>query len=311
MARVVFLGTPDYGVHVLSALIEHHEVLAVVTQPDRAAGRGRQRASVPPVKRYAMEHGLRVLQPERLSRDREAVALLRTLGAELFVLAAYGQILREEVLSIPPSGVVGVHASLLPRHRGAAPVAAAILAGDSETGVTLMDTDAGMDTGGIIAQRAIPISSDDTTETLTRRLAPVGAELMIETLSAWLNGEIEPQPQDDTKASYAPPLAPHQALIDWGRPAIEIERLVRAFNPWPGAATTWQSRPLKVLAAHVAGDRQSVPPGTIVEAGGRVAVATGDGLLVLDEVQPAGRRPMEAVAFARGQREFTGRVLGS
>jgi methionyl-tRNA formyltransferase len=314
MARVVFLGTPEYGVPVLEALAAEHQVVAVVTQPDRAAGRGR-RLVPPPVKVAAGALGIEVLQPRGMRRENETVVRLRDLGADVFVLAAFGQILRRHVLEIPPHGVLGVHASLLPRWRGAAPVAAAILAGDQETGVTLMRTDEGMDTGDIIAQRALPIAPDDTTGTLTDRLAHLGAGLVIDTLSAWIAGEISPRPQDEALATFAPQLEKGQGRIDWAQPAETIARQVRAYNPWPVAHTTWQGRLLRILAAKPIAGPEDAPdpgaaPGTVVEMPGGVAVVCGRGLLALWEVQAEGKRAMDAGAFARGQRGLVGSVLG-
>ena len=312
MARVVFLGTPSFGVPVLEALVRHHEVAAVVTQPDRPAGRGRRTLEAPEVKRAAERHALRVLQPVSLRRDRQVLRELRAVGADVFVLAAFGQILRQEVLEIPPHGCIGVHASLLPKWRGAAPIAAAILHGERETGVTLMRTGAGMDTGDVIAQESLTIAPDDTTGTLSERLAHLGARLLIDTLPRWLAGEIEPQPQDDAHSTYAPMISRDDARIDWGRSAREIERLIRAYTPWPGAHTTLDGEALKVIRAHLTSDGDSAaPPGAVIERGGRIGVQTGRGVLALDVVQLSGRRAMEAIAFARGRRGFIGSVLGA
>ncbi len=312
MARVVFLGTPEYGVPILRALAAHHEVLAAVTQPDRPAGRGRGQPRPSPVKEAARSLGIEVLQPAGLRRRNAATARLRELGADVFVLAAYGLILREHVLAIPPRGVIGVHASLLPRWRGAAPVAAAILAGDAATGVTLMRTDLGMDTGPIIAQRALPIAPLDTAATLTARLAELGAALLIDTLPGWLAGEIAPVRQDDALATVAPPLCKEQGEVDWTLPAERIARQVRAYTPWPGTATRWRGNALRVLAAAplcAAPGGAGQVPGTVVAAGGGVAVATGEGALLLSEVQVAGKRPLALAEFLRGARGFIGSVL--
>lgn len=315
MARVVFLGTPEYGVPVLRALAAEHEVLAAVTQPDRPAGRGRGLLA-PPVKEAAQALEIEVLQPRTLRRENEATARLRALRADVFVLAAYGLILREHVLSIPPHGVVGVHASLLPRWRGAAPVAAAILAGDASTGVTLMQTDAGMDTGAIIAQRAIPIGPHATAASLTERLAHLGAGLVVEALPGWLRGEVTPRPQDEALATDAPPLTKALGAVDWAHPAEAIDRQVRAYTPWPGAYTHWRGQPLRLLAVEPYPDAAvsaalppDAAPGTVVPADDGAAVVTGRGLLLLKEVQAAGKRPMRAAEFIRGQRGFLGSVL--
>lgn len=311
VARVVFFGTPRFGIPVLEALVEHHEVVGVVTQPDRVSGRGRGRHA-PPIKRVAQAYALRVLQPANLRRDEEAVQALREMHADVFVIAAYGQILPPEVLEIPPHGCIGVHASLLPKYRGAAPVAAAILRGEEETGVTLMLTDEGMDTGPIIAQRSIPIAPDDTRETLSKRLANLGAELLVETLPAWLAGEIEPRPQDDDEATMAPLIDKSDGAIDWQESAVQIARQIRAFTPWPGSFCTCDGRNFKILCAHPLPDwHGEEEPGTVVEVEEGIGVVTGEGLLILEEVQLAGRRAMEVEQFCRGRRDFVESVLES
>lgn len=312
MANVVFFGTPEFAIPILKALIEHYSVLAVVTQPDRPAGRGRRRLQAPPVKELAMAHSIPVLQPARLRRDMTLRETLAGLGADLFVLASYGQILPGSILAIPPYGCIGVHASLLPRWRGAAPVAAAIRQGDAETGITLMLTDEGMDTGPIIAQRALPIAPRDTTATLTTKLAALGADLVIETLPAWLAGGIAPQPQDESAATYAPPIRRESAAIDWTRSAVEIERQVRAYNPWPGTYCACAQRNFRILQARAWPEwRGEGLPGKVVETPKGIGVVTGQGLLLLDKVQIAGKRPMQVDAFARGQRDFIHSVLES
>jgi len=227
------------------------------------------------------------------------------------VVAAYGEILRRNVLSLPPRGCVNVHASLLPRHRGAAPVAAAILAGDRVTGVTIMLMDEGMDTGPILAQAEEPIRPDDTTGTLTARLAELGARALSETLPGWLAGRVEPRAQDGSQATYAPRITKDDGLIDWSEPADIIERKVRAFHPWPGAYTYWQGRRLRITQAEVVRDwcgRDE--PGTVFEVARGAAVATGEGALLLRELQLEGRCCVGCAEFLRGQRGFVGAVLG-
>lgn len=312
MARVIFMGTPDFAVPSLAALIEGgYDVAAVVTQPDRPSGRGRKLLASP-VKQFAEAHGLLVLQPETL-RSAEAVAQLTELRPDLIVVAAFGQILRSAVLDLPRKGCINVHASLLPRWRGAAPVQAAILAGDQVTGSTIMRMDQGMDTGPILAQAALLIEPHETGGELTRRLAQQGAGLLLATLPAWLAGQIVPRPQDESLATVCRPVRKEQGRIDWSRPADEISRMVRAYHPWPTATTTWNAVPLKVLAAVPAQVAQpaTAGPGTVLEHQGQVLVATGGGLLQLLEVQLAGRAAMPAADFARGQRGFVGSVLGS
>jgi len=310
MVKILFMGTPDYGATVLRALIGQHDVVAVVTQPDCYVGRGRCRCVSPPVKLVAQEHGIPVLQPERLRRDEDILQAMEASGADVFVLAAYGQILPERVLRMPPHGVVGVHASLLPRWRGAAPIEAAILHGDEETGITLMLTEAGLDTGPIIAQRATPIEPRETSVTLTAKLAKLGAELCLETLPRWVAGEITPQPQDEAGVTLAPPIDRCQGELDWGLPARVIDRQVRAYTPWPGTCTWYEGTRLKVLAAHPAPWSGDEAPGRVVESPEGVGVVTGEGLLALEKVQLAGKRAMPADVFCRGQRDFVGAVLG-
>jgi methionyl-tRNA formyltransferase len=309
MTRVIFMGTPAFSVPTLAALVQGgYDLAAVVTQPDRPVGRGRK-LELSPVKAFAVQHGLPVLQPPTL-KTPEAVAELAGLRPDVIVVAAFGQILRPAVLDLPPHGCINVHASLLPRWRGAAPVQAAILAGDEVTGSTIMRMDVGMDTGPILAQAALAVEPDDTGGTLTDRLAQQGADLLSETLPAWLAGEITPQPQDASLATVCRPLRKEQGLIDWARPAADIALAVRAFNPWPAASTAWQSQPLKILRATALSGSAGDEPGRVALAGDVVAVATGDGLLRLDEVQLAGRAAMPALDFARGQRAFIGSRLG-
>jgi methionyl-tRNA formyltransferase len=310
--KIVFMGTPDFAVPTLTALIKSDYHLAgVVTQPDRPQGRGKKLAP-PPVKVVADAAGVMVLQPKSLKAD-EAFAKLAALEPDLIVVAAFGQILRENVLALPPHGCLNVHASLLPRWRGAAPVAAAIRAGDAETGITIMQMDAGLDTGPMLAQRPIPIRPDHNRATLTAELAELGADLLLETLPGWLAGQIEPQPQDDTLATLAPRLKKEQGLIDWTRPAVEIERQVRAFYPWPGSLTQGPRGPFQVYAVELAPEVTAPvrsTPGTVFKHRRSVYVTTGQGVLRLITVQPAGKREMTAEAMLNGQPELLGARLG-
>ena len=311
MERVVFMGTPGFAVPTLEALTtqQDYELVCVITQPDRPAGRGR-RVIAPAVKEAALAHRLPVWQPRTL-RDAEAVEKLRALSPTVIVVAAFGQILRPNVLAIPPRGCLNVHASLLPRWRGAAPIPAAILSGDEETGVTIMLLDEGMDTGPILAQAALHIHPADTTGSLTERLAALGADLLIATLPRWLAGKIQPIPQDHSRAMVCRPLRKEEGWLDWSLPAIELERRVRAYNPWPGAYTTWLDQRLKVLRAASLGDwRGPQPAGQVLDLPEGVAVATGTGALLLLEVQLAGRRAMPTTDSLRGQQEFVGSRLG-
>ena len=310
MTRVVFMGTPEFSVPTLAALVEGgYDVVGVVTQPDRPSGRGRK-LEPSPVKRLAIEHGLAVLQPETL-RSAEAVDQLASLRPDVIVVAAFGQILRPAVLALPRRGCINVHASLLPRWRGAAPIQAAILAGDEVTGSTIMLMDEGLDTGPVLSQAALAIRPDETAGALTGRLSHHGAALLAETLPRWLANELAPQPQDSSLATLCRPVRKEQGTIDWSKPAVEIARAVRAYNPWPGASSTWNGLPLKMVQAGVlAGDGLAEQPGLVLERQGATVVVTGEGFLRLDIVQLAGRNPTSIGDFVRGQRGFTGSVLG-
>jgi methionyl-tRNA formyltransferase len=227
-------------------------------------------------------------------------------------VAAFGQILRRDVLALPPHGCINVHASLLPRWRGASPISAAIAAGDTTTGVTIMLMEAGLDSGPILSQRAEPIRDDDTAASLAERLSHLGAALLVETLPHWLMGEITPQRQDESGVTKCRLLKKEDGRIDWSRSAVEIERQVRAMTPWPSAWTTWQSRQLQVKRAHVSAMQPLVPPtaGTVLADASGVCVQCGEGILALEEVQLEGKRAMSAAEFTRGQRQFAGAMLG-
>lgn len=306
------MGTPTFAVPSLAALIEaKYEIVAVVTQPDAPAGRGRQ-LKPSPVKMLAQQHGLNILQPASL-KPPEIVEALRALAPDVIVVAAFGQILRQNVLDLPKHHCINVHASLLPRWRGASPVSAAIAAGDTVTGVTIMLMEAGLDSGPILAQREEPIHPDDTTGALTDRLARVGAELLIETLPKWLAGEITPKKQDESLVTLAGRLKKEDGKLDWSRSAAELERHVRAMSPWPSAFTTWQGRQLKVLRAELAvlEQKNKLPNGAVLIDHNHVHVQCGDGgMLRLIEVQLEGKRAMDADAFARGHPNLAGSVLG-
>ena len=311
MARIVFMGTPDFAVPSLQALARDHQVVGVVTQPDRPAGRGR-RLVAPPVKEAAGALGLEVIQPPTLRRP-EAVERLVAWRPDLVVVAAFGQILRPEVLAIPPHGCLNVHASLLPRYRGAAPIPAAILAGDERTGVTIMRMDEGLDTGPMLAQADWPIRPDDTTGSLTADLARLGASLLVEALPGWLEGRIAPRPQDDSQATYCRTLQKEDGLLDWALTASHLDRQVRACDPWPGAYTAWAGQRLKILRARPLPGRPGpggAGPGRVVDLAPGTGVVTGEGVLELLEVQLAGKSAMDVHAFAQGRRDFVGSTLG-
>lgn len=254
--RVVFMGSPAFAVPSLEGLLQAgHDVALVLAQPDRPAGRGRQ-PTPPPVAAFARERGLALFQPPSL-KPPEAFARLREAAPDVIVVAAYGLILRREVLDLPPLGCLNVHASLLPRHRGASPISAAILAGDAETGICLMQMEVGLDTGPVLACRSTPIRQTDETPDLTDRLALLGQALLVEQLPRWAAGEITAQPQDDTRATYAPKITREDARLDWTRPAAELARRVRAYRGWPDAFTTWEGKQVKVLAARADVEQQS------------------------------------------------------
>jgi methionyl-tRNA formyltransferase len=299
--RIAFLGSPDFAVPTLEALASAYEVVGVVTQPDRPAGRGRV-LTPPPVKAVALRLGLPVLQPTRL-RAPDATAELARWAPDLIVVAAFGQILRPSVLALPRHGCLNVHASLLPRWRGASPIPAAIRAGDLVTGITIMQMDAGMDTGGILAQAPLDISPDDTAGGLTPRLASLGATLLLDTLPGYVDGRVKPQPQDETRATLAPLLNKEDGRLVFTRSAAELERQVRAFDPWPGTFLEWEDHRLAVLQADIA-DQPGVPIGAITRAGDFPAIGTSQGQLVLRLVRPAGRQPVPGDAYLRGTPAF-------
>jgi methionyl-tRNA formyltransferase len=299
---VIFMGSPEFAVPTLRALSAAYPVVGVVTQPDKEAGRGRTLTS-PPVKLAALDLGLPVIQPRRM-REPEAVAQLQAWAPDLIVVAAFGQILRANVLDLPQYGCINVHASLLPRWRGAAPIQAAILNGDATGGVTIMRMDAGIDTGDMLAQTPIPILPDDTAGSLTARLAALGAELLIPTLALYLEGKISPQPQEVALATYAGMLKKEDGRLDYAQPALALERKIRAYNPWPGAYTSINDAVLKIHLAHV-GPQAEVPPGQTCVYQRQPAVGTADGLLILDQVQPAGKKAMQGKAFLSGAHDWS------
>jgi methionyl-tRNA formyltransferase len=300
--RVVFMGSPDFALPGLSALAKTYQVVGVVTQPDRASGRGRG-LKAPPVKTLALELNIPIMQPEKLHAP-DAMEQLRAWHPNLIVVAAFGQILKNDVLNLPRHGCINVHASLLPRWRGAAPINAAILNGDEETGVTIMRMDAGLDTGPMLAAKAIRIRYDDTAGSTTQTLSTLGADLLIETLPKYISGNLNPVPQPAEGTTYAPMLKKEDGQLDFTHPSIELERRVRAMNPWPGAWFEWNGNPLKVLRASTISGRKGLISGNRFSVDGRPAVQSTEGALVLDEVQPAGRKVMPGRSFLAGAREW-------
>jgi len=296
---IVFFGTPRFAVPALEALAESNEqVTLVVTQPDRRRGRGRKE-SMPAVKASAREKGIEVIQPANVN-DSRSMERLRQECPEFMVVVAYGRILRRELLDIPSRGCINVHASLLPRYRGAAPVQWAIINGDSTTGVTTMLMDEGMDTGDILLSRETRILAEDTSESLSERLSLMGAELLLETIHGIRSGRIRPQPQKGTP-SHAPILRKEDGLIDWSREAAELFNFVRGMYPWPCAFTRFRGRHLKILESRVV--EGIGEPGRIEGVDGEgIVVGTGRGMLSVRRLQPEGKRAMDARSFANGYR---------
>jgi len=307
MAKIVFMGTPEFAVPTLKLLIEHHDVIGVVTQPDRPAGR-KNKMRPSPIKEVAIEAGIPVFQPKRL-RNPDAIEELKQWEADFHVVVAFGQILPQAVLDLPKIAPINIHGSLLPRWRGAAPIHAAIRAGDTETGITIMMIDAGLDTGPMLTKRAIPIERGETSQTLHDKLSLLGGDLLLETLPKVISGEVQPQPQDDSLATYAPQIKKEEGQIDWSQSALTIERLVRAFTPWPGTFTFWNDKQLKIHAG-INGDGVA-PQGQVVEKNGQIAIGTGDGLYYPHEVQLAGKKRVSVTDFANGYSDFIGTTLGT
>ena len=299
--RIVFFGTPDFAVPCLEALIRAgHEIAAVVTQPDKPAGRGGKTAE-PPVKKLAREHGLAVLQPASVRKPPFAPELAK-LAPEIAVVVAYGKILPPELLAVPRRGCVNVHGSLLPRWRGAAPIQWAVLAGDRTSGVTTMQMDEGMDTGDVLLAREVPIARDETAGSLFEKLAPVGAELLVETLRALESGKVAPRPQDGSQATHARMLEKDDGRVDWTKSAIELERHVRGMTPWPGAFTSAAGKLLKVHRVEMGDAVNGGEPGSVIgKDGDDLIVQTGEGRLRLVDVQPEGGKRMRAAEWLRGR----------
>jgi methionyl-tRNA formyltransferase len=312
--RIVFMGTPEFAVPSLEQLIlNKYQVEAVYTQPDKSSGRGHT-LSASPVKRVALARQLAVVQPVNL-RGTEVVEQLREFNPDVIVVAAFGQILPQPVLDIPPLGCINIHPSLLPRFRGASPVAAAILSGDEVTGVSIMLMDSGLDTGPVLDTVRVPVLNQDTTGSLAAKLSLAAARLLLEVLPRWSNGELTPQPQDEAGATYSRLISRKEGKIDWRLPAIDIWRRVRAFQPWPGCYTEWRGKDLKIIEAVPlpveetldVGRVLALRPGINLEAA--FGVFTGEGILGVSKVQLEGKRAMSAAEFLRGQRQFIGAIL--
>ena len=307
--KLIFIGTPDFAVPSLIALDQsRHRILRVITQPDRPKGRGRQ-VTVSPVKKTALRLGYDIAQPAS-ARGNDFLTICFDPDPDLLAVVAYGNILPAAVVSRPPLGVVNVHASLLPRYRGAAPIQWAIINGDSHTGITTMRMDAGMDTGDILLADRTSIRPDDTAATLHDRLARMGAELLVHTLDRLATGDIEPIPQDDSQATYAPLLKKKDGEIDWYRSAPAIERLIRGMTPWPGAYTFQEDQRLKIFRAAIAISTSDVPPGTVVRGfADELRVATGEGILSILELQGASGKRLPIADYLRGHPIPPGTIL--
>jgi methionyl-tRNA formyltransferase len=308
--RVVFMGSPAFAVPSLEYLVlGGYEIAAVYTQPDRMGGRGR-RLAASPVKEAASALGLTVVQPESLKAP-EAVKQLADFKPDVIVVAAFGQLLPKAVLELPKLGCLNVHPSLLPKFRGASPVAAAILAGEEFSGVSIMLLDEGMDSGPVLARAQVPIADSDTTASLGAKLSLVGAGLLGEVMMGWIRGEIKPQPQDESQASYCQPIAKDEGEINWRLSARDIWRRVRAFYPWPGCFTRWRGKTLKIIEATPLSTKAPAKAGEVVALDAGFGIGSGDGILNILRVQLEGKQSLSAAEFLRGQRDFIGAVLPS
>jgi len=307
--RLIFLGTPDFAVPTLEGIVQAgHQVLLVATQPDRPSGRGQEKAASP-VKQAALRLKLPVYQPERI-KPPEVAQFLAGLKPDAMALAGYGRIIPQNIIDIPPHGIINVHASLLPKYRGAAPIQRAIANGETRTGVSTMRIDAGLDTGDILLQAETPIGAEETAVELSERLASLGAALLLETLEGLAAGALVPKKQDSALASYAPVLKKEDGLIDWTRPAFEIHNRVRGFLPWPGCYTRFRDSLLRIWKTRLA-DPAAGLPGLLHPVRGRLRVACGQGgSLELLEVQLEGRKRISAAAFLNGQHLLENEVLG-
>ncbi|MFV8221091.1 methionyl-tRNA formyltransferase [Enterobacter cloacae complex sp.6700776] len=302
--RIIFAGTPDFAARHLDALLTSgHQIVGVFTQPDRPAGRGKK-LMPGPVKVLAETHGLPVFQPASL-RPEENQKLVADLNADVMVVVAYGLILPKAVLDMPHLGCVNVHGSLLPRWRGAAPIQRALWAGDAETGVTIMKMDVGLDTGDMLYKLACPITAEDTSATLYDKLADLGPQGLIETLQQLADNTATPEVQDEAQVTYAEKLSKEEARIDWSLSAAQLERCIRAFNPWPMSWLMIDEQPVKVWKASVINGNASAEPGTIIDASKNgIQVATGEGILNLESLQPAGKKAMSAQDLLNSRREW-------
>ncbi|MBO9540360.1 methionyl-tRNA formyltransferase [bacterium] len=298
------MGTPAFAVPSLKALLAAgYDVKAVFTQPDRPVGRGKQIA-MPPVKEAALEAGIPVHQPQRLRGNEEALATLQAIAPDLIVVVAYGQILPESILNLPPFGCINVHASLLPRYRGAAPIQWSILHGDAETGVATMQMEKGLDTGPMLMEARTPIGADETADALSQRLSEIGAQTLVDTLGPWFEGTLKPTPQDDALATYAPMLTKAMAELDWRQGAQALHQRIRALHPWPGTTTKLGDETVKILKASLSPrDPEGSLPGTVLAMGpAGWEIACGSGVLRIEQVQLPNKKAQSSEEAARGWR---------
>ena len=304
--KLIFMGTPDFAVPCLEALLDAgHQVLAVFTQPDKPVGR-KQIMTPPAVKICALSHGLTVYQPDTL-RSGEAMSVISVLSPEAIVVAAYGKILPKEMIDLPRYGCINVHGSLLPKYRGAAPIQWSFINGDSETGVTIMQMNEGLDTGDILTKAVVPIAQDDTAESMFDKLSVMGSELLVETLESLQKGEITPQPQDVSEATYAPMLNKDISLIDWNKPAQAVHDLIRGLYSWPIAHTFLGGKKLKIFSSIVSDD--SGEPGTVISTS-PLTVACGSGSVIIGTLQLEGKKAMDQKDFLAGHKLAAGDRLG-
>lgn len=309
--RVIFMGTPDFAVSALESILDAgHEVVLVVTQPDKPKGRGKA-VQFPPVKECALAHGLTVYQPVKI-RELECVEYLRSFHSDIMIVAAFGQILPREILEMPALGCVNIHASLLPKYRGAAPIQWSVINGDPVTGVTTMRMDVGLDTGDMILKQEVPIAVDETGGSLFDKLQSVGATLIVETMKSLEQGTAVFTQQNEQDATHVGMIKKQMGLIDWKQPAIQIERLIRGLDPWPSAYTKSDGRTLKIWKAAVQPEKSSsAVPGQVTEVSkDSITVATGEGSLVILELQLEGKKRLETATFLRGHQLEQGTVLG-
>lgn len=307
--NIVFMGTPEFAVPSLEKLIEFgHNVMLVITQPDKPRGRGKK-ISYSPVKECAIKNNIDVFQPQKLKNNKEVFDKLRKLNPDLIVVAAYGKILPEEILQIPRYGCINVHASLLPKYRGAAPINWAVINGEKETGITIMYMEKGLDTGDILLQKSIPILEEDNSETVHDKLAVLGGNALIEAINKMVDGALKPVKQDDSKATYAPILEKSIGLIDWQKSAVEIKNLVRGLRPWPVAYTYYKGNMLKIWAAEVYSYEGKEKPGTVITTGSALIVKCGKDALKILEIQSEGKRRMTVEEFLRGHTIAKGEQL--